>query len=55
VKQVLQSNIEEVGNTGVVSIFCAEKAGLEKALSWVKGITAVPEVGDVYEGSCKRH
>ena len=46
-------NIEEVGNTGVVSIFCAEKAGLEKALSWVKGITAVPEVGDVYEGPVK--
>jgi polyribonucleotide nucleotidyltransferase len=46
-------NIEEVGNTGVVSIFCAEKAGLEKALTWVKGITAVPEVGDVYEGPVK--
>jgi polyribonucleotide nucleotidyltransferase len=46
-------NIEEVGNTGVVSIFCAEKAGLEKALSWVKGITAVPEVGDIYEGPVK--
>mgnify|MGYP000533348162 CR=1 FL=1 len=46
-------NIEEVGNTGHVSIFCAEKAGLEKALAWVKGITAVPEVGDVYEGPVK--
>jgi len=46
-------NIEEVGNTGVVSIFCAEKAGLEKALTWVKGITAVPEIGDVYEGPVK--
>ena len=46
-------NIEELGNTGVVSIFCAEKAGLEKALTWVKGITAVPEVGDVYEGPVK--
>lgn len=46
-------NIEEVGNTGHVSIFCSEKAGLEKALAWVKGITAVPEVGDVYEGPIK--
>ena len=46
-------NIEEVGNTGHVSIFCSEKAGLEKALAWVKGITAVPEVGDVYEGPVK--
>ncbi len=31
----------------------SEKAGLEKALAWVKGITAVPEVGDVYEGPVK--
>ena len=46
-------NIEEVGNTGEVSIFSASKESLDKAVNWVKGITAVPEVGDVYEGPIK--
>ncbi len=46
-------NIEEVGNTGEVSIFSADKTGLDKAISWVRGITAVPQVGDVYEGPVK--
>jgi polyribonucleotide nucleotidyltransferase len=45
--------IEEVGNYGEVSIFSAEKAGLEKAVAWVKGIVAVPEVGGVYEATVK--
>jgi polyribonucleotide nucleotidyltransferase len=46
-------NIEEVGETGEVSIFSAQKEGLEKALAWVKGIIAVPEVGEVYESVVK--
>ena len=46
-------NIEEVGNTGEVSIFSASKESLDKAVRWVKGITAVPNVGDVYEGPVK--
>jgi polyribonucleotide nucleotidyltransferase len=46
-------NIEEVGNTGEVSIFSASKESLDKAVNWVRGITAVPEVGDVYEGPIK--
>jgi polyribonucleotide nucleotidyltransferase len=46
-------NIEEVGNYGEVSIFSPAKEGLEKAVSWVKGITAVPEVGEVYEAKVK--
>ena len=46
-------NIEEVGNTGEVSIFSANKAGVEKAVSWVKGIVAVPEVDEVYEAKVK--
>jgi len=46
-------NIEEVGNTGEVSIFSASKESLDKAVNWVKGITAVPSVGDVYEGLVK--
>lgn len=46
-------NIEEVGNTGEVSVFSANKEGLDKAVNWVRGITAVPQVGDVYEGPVK--
>ncbi|MFZ2784519.1 MAG: polyribonucleotide nucleotidyltransferase [Sediminibacterium sp.] len=46
-------NIEEVGNTGEVSIFSANKESLDKAVTWVRGITAVPQVGDVYEGPVK--
>jgi polyribonucleotide nucleotidyltransferase len=46
-------NLEEVNDRGEVSIFCANKAGLDKAVEWVKGITAVPEVGTVYEGTVK--
>ncbi|MFI5154730.1 MAG: polyribonucleotide nucleotidyltransferase [Chitinophagales bacterium] len=46
-------NIEEVGNQGEVSIFSPAKEGLEKALSWIKGIVAVPEVGGVYESKVK--
>lgn len=46
-------NIEEVGETGEVSIFSAQREGLEKALTWIKGIVAVPEVGEVYESVVK--
>ena len=46
-------NIEEVNNMGEVSIFGTEKAGVEKAHNWVKGIVAVPTVGDVYEATVK--
>jgi polyribonucleotide nucleotidyltransferase len=46
-------NITEVGNTGEVSIFSVDKEGLDKALTWIKNIVAVPEVGDTYEGVVK--
>ncbi|BFG69797.1 polyribonucleotide nucleotidyltransferase [Sediminibacterium sp. KACHI17] len=46
-------NIEEVGNTGEVSIFSANKESVEKAVRWVRGITAVPQIGEVYEGPVK--
>jgi polyribonucleotide nucleotidyltransferase len=46
-------NIEEVGNYGEVSIFSPAKEGLDKAVAWVKGITAMPEVGGVYEATVK--
>jgi polyribonucleotide nucleotidyltransferase len=46
-------NIEEINNMGEVSIFSTNKEGVEKAVSWVKGIVAVPQVGDVYESTVK--
>jgi polyribonucleotide nucleotidyltransferase len=46
-------NIEEVGNFGEVSIFSNDKAGVDKALQWIKGIVAVPQVDEVYEATVK--
>ncbi|MCO5237561.1 MAG: polyribonucleotide nucleotidyltransferase [Chitinophagaceae bacterium] len=46
-------NIEEVGNVGEVSVFSPAKEGLEKAVAWIKGIVAVPSVGEVYEAVVK--
>jgi polyribonucleotide nucleotidyltransferase len=46
-------NIEEVNNMGEVSIFGAVKEGVDRAQAWIKGITAVPVVGDVYESTVK--
>jgi polyribonucleotide nucleotidyltransferase len=46
-------NLEEVGNVGEVSIFSPVKEGLDKAVAWIKGIVAVPAVGDVYEATVK--
>ncbi|MCE3282933.1 MAG: pnp [Chitinophagaceae bacterium] len=46
-------NIEEVGNTGEVSIFSTDKEGLERAVEWVRGLTTAPEVGTVYEGTVR--
>lgn len=46
-------NIEEVGSVGEVSIFSPAKEGLEKAVSWIKGIVAVPSIGELYEATVK--
>ncbi|MHA4807555.1 polyribonucleotide nucleotidyltransferase [Flavitalea flava] len=46
-------NLEEVGNFGEVSIFSPAKEGLDKAVAWIKGIVAMPEVGSVYEAKVK--
>ncbi len=46
-------NITEVGKTGEVSIFSANKESLDQAVAWIKNIVSVPEVGDVYEGTVK--
>lgn len=46
-------NLEEKNNMGEISIFGTKKEGVDKAVSWIKGITAVPSVGDVYEAVVK--
>jgi len=46
-------NLEEVGNFGEVSIFSPAKEGLQKAVAWIKGIVAMPEVGETYEAKVK--
>jgi polyribonucleotide nucleotidyltransferase len=45
--------IEEVGNTGEVSILSNAKEGMQKAIDWINGITAIPEVGKEYDGVVK--
>jgi len=46
-------NIEEVNNMGEVSVFGTNKEGVQRAEAWIKGIVAVPVVGDVYESTVK--
>ena len=45
--------IEEAGDQGIVEIASANKEGIEAAVKRIKGIVAVPEVGEVYEGTVK--
>jgi len=45
--------IEEVGNYGVIDIVSPDKASIEMAKARIKGIVAIPEVGEVYEGTIK--
>ncbi|MCR5276541.1 MAG: polyribonucleotide nucleotidyltransferase [Bacteroidales bacterium] len=35
---------------GIVDIFSTDRDSMDKALDWIKGICAVPEVGTVYHG-----
>ncbi len=46
-------NIEEVNETGEVSIFGTQKEGVERAKEWIAGIVAVPAVGETYDGTIK--
>jgi polyribonucleotide nucleotidyltransferase len=46
-------NIEEVGETGVVKVFSSNGESLRKAMSWIKGIVAVPEIGESYDATVK--
>ena len=46
-------SIEEVNNKGVVRVFATSKTVMEAALKRIKGIVAIPEVGEVYDGKVK--
>lgn len=46
-------NIEEINNRGEVSIFGVAKEGVDRAVAWIRGITAVPQVGEVYDSVVK--
>jgi polyribonucleotide nucleotidyltransferase len=45
--------ISEKNNRGEIDIFGVNKDGVEKAKSMIRGIVAVPEVGEVYESTVK--
>lgn len=47
-------SIEEKNNMGIVEIAGSEKEGMEAALNRIKLITAVPEIGQVYNGTVKK-
>lgn len=46
-------NIEEVDNKGVIQVFAVNKESIDAALGRIRGIVAIPEVGEVYEGKVK--
>lgn len=45
--------IEEIGNQGKIEIFSPNKEGIDNAVRRIKAITAVPEIGEVYEATVK--
>ncbi len=46
-------SIEEKDNAGYVSVFSANKEAMDKAVSRIRGIVMVPEVGEEYTGKVK--
>jgi polyribonucleotide nucleotidyltransferase len=45
--------IEEVDGKGVVNVFANNKESMDGAVKRIKGIVAIPEVGQVYDGKVK--
>ena len=45
--------IEETATGGLVNIFSADKTAMDKAVNWVRGIVAIPTVGDEYVGKVR--
>ena len=46
-------NIEEVGDHGVIDIAAANIDDINAAMARIKAITAVPEIGEIYDGKVK--
>jgi len=46
-------SIDEVNNEGIIEIASSDKEGIEAAKARIRAITAVPEIGSVYEGKVK--
>lgn len=46
-------SIEEVNNQGIIEIASSDKAGIEAAKARIHAITAIPEIGTVYDGKVK--
>lgn len=46
-------NIEEKDNMGIIQVFAADKSSIDQALSRIRAITTVPEIGEVYNGKVK--
>lgn len=45
--------IEEKENKGYVSVASPDKKGIDAAMARIKGIVAVPEIGEIYEATVK--
>ncbi|HSV87715.1 MAG TPA: polyribonucleotide nucleotidyltransferase [Bacteroidales bacterium] len=45
--------IEEVGDYGVIDIFSESKEAIDAVINRIKGITSVPEIGEIYMGTIK--
>jgi len=45
--------IEEVGDYGVIDIVSENKESIDFVINRIKGITAIPEIGEVYQGTVK--
>ncbi len=46
-------SVEEADQKGYVKVFSKDKEGIDKAMRWIKGIVAQPEIGEEYEGTVK--
>ena len=46
-------SIDEVNNEGIIEISSSDKDGIEAAKARIRAITAVPEIGSIYEGKVK--
>jgi polyribonucleotide nucleotidyltransferase len=45
--------IEEVGEFGIVDIVAVDRASIDAVMARIKGIVAIPEVGETYTGKVK--